>query len=366
MFFVMNASADKTLYVSPAFERIWGRSRDILYRNASAWQEALHPDDRQRIHDLAARRARAEPIELEYRIRTPEGVEKWVRSRSFPVRDESGEFQRIVGIAEEITEQKCYEQELIRAREGAEAANRAKSMFLATMSHELRTPLNAILGFAELLEVEMEDRGIHDWHTELQKIRRAGNHLLDLISDVMDLSKIEAVKMELQPIDFDLAAMVEDVAISVEALAAKNRVKVSAVCPPATVHADKTRLRQCLFNLVGNACKFTQDGSVLVEVTSEERTNGASGKWYAIRVKDTGIGISAEDQEKIFGDFTQADASTTRKYGGTGLGLAISRKLSRMMGGDITVESTLGKGSTFILCFPGDSRHENVMAGAHI
>jgi len=353
VFYVMNAAADKTLYISPAFEQIWGTSRAELYRDANAWQKAIHPEDRARIQALGVKRALDEPVDLEYRIRTPQGVEKWVRSRSFPVHDKSGEFKRIVGVAEEITEEKRYQEELIRAREGAEAASRAKSMFLATMSHELRTPLNAILGFAELLDVEMTDRGIQDWHHELQKIRRAGNHLLDLISDVMDLSKIEAGKIELQPISFDLAAMVEDVAASAEALAAKNQVKVEVVCRPASVHADRTRLRQCLFNLVGNACKFTHDGYVRVEAV-EENTGGE--KCYAIRVTDTGIGIRSEDQEKIFGDFTQADASTTRKYGGTGLGLAISRKLSRMMRGDITVESAPGKGSTFTLRFPADAR----------
>jgi signal transduction histidine kinase len=221
------------------------------------------------------------------------------------------------------------------------------------MSHELRTPLNAILGFAELLEVEMADRGIHDWDTDIQKIQRAGKHLLDLISAVMDLSKIEAGKVELQLVSFDVSEVVQDVAASVGAIAAKNRVEVRVVCEPATVHADKMRLRQCLFNLVGNACKFSQGGHVRIEAKTETCADSSLGKtWLVIRVADTGIGIRPEDQEKIFGDFTQADASTTRKYGGTGLGLAISRKLSRMMGGDITVESTPGQGSTFTLRFP--------------
>jgi PAS domain S-box-containing protein len=355
VFYVLNATGDRALYVSPAYEQIWGRSRENVYQDPSAWLETIHPDDRKRIRQLTAKRQRDKALELEFRIRTPDGTEKWIRSQSFPVLDGTGKVARVVGIAEETTTQKRYEEELIRAREGAEAASRAKSMFLATMSHELRTPLNAILGFAELLELEMSQRGIHDWHTELRKIRGAGNHLLDLISDVMDLSKIEAGKMELNPTSFDLDALVQEVAASVEPLAAKNKIQLHAASAPAIVHADRTRVRQCLFNLVGNACKFTHDGHVTIQVTMD---NCEKGGCCAIRVADTGIGIHAEDLEKIFGDFTQADASTTRKFGGTGLGLAISRKLSRMMGGDITVESTPGRGSTFTLCFPATLRDE--------
>ena len=359
VWFVLSPTLDRTLYVSPAFEQIWGRSCDSVYLDPLSWQHATHPDDLERVRSFVAELAQGQLLDVEYRIRTPDQIEKWVRSRAFPVRDTTGEMVRVVGIAEEITEQKRYQAELIRAREGAEAANRAKSVFLATMSHELRTPLNAILGFAELLEVEMSDRGIHDWDMDVQKIRRAGKHLLDLISDVMDLSKIEAGRMELQPVSFDLAEVVLDVAASVEALAAKNRVQVRVACEPARVHADRMRLRQCLFNLVGNACKFTRDGEVRIEARTETNRDGFPGRTgYAVRVSDSGIGIRAEDQERIFGDFTQADASTTRKYGGTGLGLAISRQLSRMMGGDITVESTPGLGSTFTLHFPSGVNRE--------
>ena len=349
VFFVLTANSSQTLYVSPAYEQIWGRSRDTLYRNSMSWLEAIDPVDRERIRTVTAKRLEGDSIELEYRIRTPAGEEKWIRSRSFPVLDQSGELTRIVGIAEEITDQKHYQAELIRAREAAEAANRAKSVFLATMSHELRTPLNAILGFTELLELEMSDRGIQDWQSDLQKIRKAGNHLMDLISDVMDLSKIEAGKMDLQPIDFDMGELVREVVASVEPVATKNSVEVEVVCDPVILHSDRLRVRQCLFNLVGNACKFTHDGKVLVEA---KPMASAGQQWYVVRVADTGIGIQAEDLGKLFSDFTQVDASTTRKYGGTGMGLAISRKLSRLMGGDITVESAAGLGSTFTLHLP--------------
>ena len=345
VFFVLTPSADQTLYVSPAFEQIWGRSCDSAYRNPNTWKQAVHPDDWDQTRKWVERRVLGEPVEGEYRIRTPEGLEKWIRSRSFPVRDQAGEFIRIVGIAEEITQRKRDEEELIKARELAEAANRAKSIFLATMSHELRTPLNAVLGFTELLEVEMADRGIHEWDADVQKIRTAGTHLLTLISDVMDLSKIEAGKLELQSASFDIAALVREVAASVEPLAAKHGVDLQVVCEPANFYGDRMRIGQCLFNLVGNACKFTQAGRVRVEAIPD-------GGWYTVRIVDTGIGISPEDLTKLFCDFTQVDGSHARKYEGTGLGLAISRKLSRLMGGDITAESTLGQGSTFTLRLP--------------
>jgi PAS domain S-box-containing protein len=345
VFFVLTPSGDQTLYVSPAYEQIWDRSCDSIYRNPDIWLEAVHPDDRELTTMWVAKRLRGDPVEAEYRIRTPQGLEKWIRSRSFPVRDQAGKLIRIVGIAEEVTERKRYEEELIKARELAEAANRAKSIFLATMSHELRTPLNAVLGFTELLEIEMADRGIHDWDPDLRKIRSAGTHLLTLISDVMDLSKIEAGKLELQSANFDIGDLVREVAASVEPLAAKNGIDLQVLCEPAGFYGDRVRIGQCLFNLAGNACKFTHDGRVRMEAVLD-------GDWYTVRIVDTGIGISPEDLTKLFGDFTQLDASHARKYEGTGLGLAISRKLSRLMGGDITAQSTVGQGSTFTLRLP--------------
>ncbi len=345
VFFVLSPAADRTLYVSPAFEQVWGTSCESAYQNPDTWQKAVHPDDWEQTRKWVGRRVLGEPVEGEYRIRTPQGQEKWIRSRSFPVRDQAGKFIRIVGIAEEVTERKRYEQELINARELAEAANRAKSIFLATMSHELRTPLNAVLGFTELLELEMADRGIHDWDADVQKIRKAGTHLLTLISDVMDLSKIEAGKLELQSASFDIGVLVQEVAASVEPLAAKHGVKLQVISEPANFYGDRVRIGQCLFNLAGNACKFTHAGRVLLEA-------GRDGDWYTVRIVDSGIGISPEDLTKLFGDFTQLDTSHARKYEGTGLGLAISRKLSRLMGGDITAESTLGQGSTFTLRLP--------------
>lgn len=342
-------AGDGTVYLSPAYEGIWGHSREYIYHNPNAWLEAIHPEDRARIGELMSGPFREKAIQFEYRIRTPEGVEKWIRSRSFPVRDPDGKLLKIVGISDEITEQIRHEAELVRAREDAEAANRAKTMFVATMSHELRTPLNAILGFAELLELEMADQGIHAWDADVRKIRRAGNHLMGLISQVMDVSKIEAGKMELQPESFEMMTLLQEIAASVEPAAAKNRVAIELECEPATLYGDRLRIGQCLLNLLGNACKFTHDGLVTME--ARKSLEPAAG-WYTVRVRDTGIGIGAEDLDKLFTYFMQAETSSARKYGGTGLGLAISRKLSRLMGGDITVESTFGEGSTFTFRIP--------------
>jgi signal transduction histidine kinase len=186
---------------------------------------------------------------------------------------------------------------------------------------------------------------------------------LALISNVMDLSKIEAGKMELRADRFDIAELVQEVAASIEPLAAKNRVKVEVVCEPAMLRGDRVRVGQCLFNLAGNACKFTQDGRVRLDA-AEER--GSQGDWYTVRIVDSGIGIPPEDLNKLFCDFTQLDTSEGRKYGGTGLGLAISRKLSRLMGGDITAESTPGQGSTFTLRLPMSAAQGSEVAGPSV
>jgi PAS domain S-box-containing protein len=350
VFFVLTPGGDKLIYISPAFEQVWGRTCDSVYQSPMSWAEAIHPDDRKHTEVVAARQLQGEPIDSEYRIRTPDGQEKWIRGRTSPVRNEAGELIRIVGLAEEITERKRYEADLILAREGAEAANRAKSRFLANMSHELRTPLNAILGFSELLIAEMDDQGVHEWEEDLQKIQRAGNHLSMLINDILDISKIEAGKMRLSVADFDLSVVIRDVVASLEPLAAKNENKIEVFCESAILHSDGMRVRQCLFNLIGNACKFTKGGRVLIAVQPE---SGMDCVWFQIRISDSGIGITPEQLAGLFTAFNQGDGATTRKFGGSGLGLTISRKLCRMMGGDITVESIAGQGSTFIIRIPG-------------
>ena len=247
---------------------------------------------------------------------------------------------------------KRTEEDLARAKEAAEEANRTKSLFLANMSHELRTPLNAILGYSEMLQEEAVDQSLDDLVPDLEKINTAGKHLLSLINDILDLSKIEAGKMELDVERFDLAATVGEVALTVGSLVEKNGNILVIDMPDdlGTVRNDPTKVRQCLFNLLSNAAKFTKEGRITLSVGRETMVSVESGEpedWIAMRVTDTGIGMSAEQILGLFQAFTQADASTTRKFGGTGLGLALTRRFAQMMGGDVTVQSVPGEGSTF-------------------
>ncbi|HEU4370603.1 MAG TPA: response regulator, partial [Methylomirabilota bacterium] len=232
-----------------------------------------------------------------------------------------------------------------------EMADRHKSEFLANMSHELRTPLNAIIGYSEMLQEDAADLGAGQFTDDLGKINAAGKHLLELINAVLDLSKIEAGKMELYLESFDVARLVQDIAAVIQPLAAKNANRLDVRCPDAigVMHADLTKVRQALFNLLSNACKFTERGTVALGV-AREAVDGQD--WMVFGVSDTGIGMTPEQLAKLFEAFTQADAATTRRFGGTGLGLALSRRLCRMMGGDVTVESEAGRGSTFTIRLP--------------
>ncbi len=244
-------------------------------------------------------------------------------------------------------------EELKVAKEASEAADRAKTTFLANMSHELRTPLNAIIGYSERLEEEAEDMGQKDFVRDLSKIRGAGKHLLELIDDILDISKVEAGKMDLFLEPFDIVPMVQDVVANIEPLVKKNSntLKVDCADDLGAMRADLTKVRQVLFNLVSNACKFTEQGVIALWV-NKEMVNGQN--WISFRVRDTGIGMSPEQMGKLFQPFSQAEISTGSKYGGTGLGLAISKKFCQMMGGDITVESELGRGCTFSVKLPAE------------
>jgi signal transduction histidine kinase len=256
-----------------------------------------------------------------------------------------------VAVYSDITPLKQHETELEIARDEAMAATQAKSSFLASMSHELRTPLNAILGIVEMLEEDAQQRDEGELLEPLGRVSRAGRHLLKLINEVLDLSKIEAGRLELQVEDFDIASVIKEVAATVQPLARKNRNELIIRCPPGIgrLCSDPLRVRQILLNLLSNACKFTEDGKVTLDA---ERVASGAGEEVVFVIADSGIGMTPQETAKLFQEFSQGDSSTTRRYGGTGLGLAISQRLCRMMGGSIAVTSTVGVGSTFTVRLP--------------
>jgi signal transduction histidine kinase/DNA-binding response OmpR family regulator len=271
-------------------------------------------------------------------------VQRRSDGRWFRISERQTEDGGTVAVYTDISELKRREQE-------AEEANRAKSQFLANMSHELRTPLNAVIGITEMLKEDAEEFGQEDFVEPLERISRAGKHLLNLINEILDLSKIEAGKLEFHLEDFDVPALVRDVATTVQPLADKNDNQLVLRCPEdlGSMRADLTRTRQIVLNLLSNACKFTKNGEVSIDVRFER---GETGEQMILEVSDTGIGMTPEQMEKLFEEFSQADSSTTRRFGGTGLGLAISRRLARMMGGDIEVTSAPDEGSTFRAWLP--------------
>jgi len=230
-------------------------------------------------------------------------------------------------------------------------ASENKSQFLSSMSHELRTPLNAIIGLTEMMVTNAARFGTEKALEPLRRVNAAGTHLLSLINEILDLSKIEAGKLELNPESINLARLIDEVVGTAGQLAEKNQNRLIVEAPEhlGALNADSMRLKQILLNLLSNACKFTKEGEVILRVRKV-----ADGRdWVELAVADSGIGMTAEQQAKLFQDFTQADSLTARRYGGTGLGLAITRKLARMMGGDVTVASEPGKGSVFTVRLPG-------------
>ena len=255
-----------------------------------------------------------------------------------------------------------------RQAAAADQANQAKSRFLANMSHELRTPLNAVIMYSELLMEEAAELGVKKFLADLKTIRSAGRHLLDLINNVLDLSKIEAGKSEIFLERFCVQSLIDEVATTIRPLVDKGGNLLEISCPDDVgwMRSDLTKVRQILFNLLSNASKFTGNGTVGLNV---RRESSKDHSWIVFRVRDTGIGITDQQREKLFQVFSQADETTTRKYGGTGLGLAITKRLCQMLGGDIEVQSSVGAGSTFTARLPAaidNSSPVEIADGSHV
>ncbi len=318
------------------------------------WLAAVHPDDRGRVEDSwRGAVAAATPWTIEYRLRRADGAWRHTAVVAAPIFGDEHAVTEWIGTHTDISERKATELDLAAAKDAAEAANRAKSMFLANMSHELRTPLSAVIGYSEMLEEEVEEIGQTDLLGDLGKIKSNARHLLSLINDVLDLSKIEANRMDVYAEEAELGPLLDGVTATVEALVGQknNAFKLDRGPDPlGTMVVDVVKLRQCLINLLGNAAKFTENGTVTLAVRREPQPAGDD--WVVFRVSDTGIGMTPEQLGRLFARFQQADETTTRRFGGTGLGLAISQAFSRLMGGAITVESTSGVGTTFTLRLP--------------
>ena len=258
---------------------------------------------------------------------------------------------------QELGERRRVEAALYEAKEAAEVANHAKSLFLANMSHELRTPLNAVIGYSELLQEEATDQELDAFIPDLQNIHAAGRHLLDLINNVLDLSKIEAGKMDLLIETLDIMGLIGDVTSTIQPLVQKNGNTLGVQCPSdiGTMRADGVKIRQSLLNLLSNACKFTEKGVVTLSVARERLPDRSwEGDWITFSVADSGIGMTPAQMTRLFEAFAQAEASIARRFGGTGLGLALTRRFSKLMGGDVSVTSELGHGSTFSIKLPAD------------
>jgi len=353
-------------YVSPQIEQLLGFSQKEWLGDPFLWYRQLHPDDRQRWGAEFARTcASGVNFSSEYRFLSRDNREVWVRGEARVVRDEHGQPLFLQGIAFDITDSKHAEQALRRSAEElerkvgqrtaalqeatlrAELANRARASFLATMSHEIRTPLNAIIGFADLLRLKAHGSEAEqmEW---LEIIQGGGKHLLSLINDILDLSKVDAGKLAVESVACSPIKIINEVCTILNSKASEKGLLLTAQFDgpmPATIVSDPTRLRQVLMNVVGNAIKFTPSGQVRMIARLDRLANG-DGK-LVVQIADTGIGIAPDKLDSIFDPFTQADSSITRQFGGTGLGLAISRRIAEILGGGISVESELGRGTTF-------------------
>jgi len=357
--------------------RIFGFEPNAVVATFERFIGMIHSDDTDRVEEALKKALENKSVyQVEHRIILGSGEERVISERGQVSCNSEGAPIRMVGVCQDISEYHQAKKELelhknnleelverrtvdlAKARDDAQQASRAKSAFLANMSHELRTPLNAIIGYSEIMLEDVKDIDEESLTKDLKKVLQSGKYLLTLISDILDLSKIEADKLELQSEKIDLKSLVESVVSTIDPTIRKNNNKFVADIPDdiGYMYGDLIRIRQSLLNLLSNAGKFTQNGVIELSIKS---VNEHSSEWIQFSVSDTGIGISNEQIKNLFQPFSQGQASTTTNYGGTGLGLAITQRLCHMMGGNVSVSSIPNEGSKFIMCIPknyGDSK----------